>query len=118
MKSLILVVMLCTTFTLAQDAAAPDNSKHDKNSVTVQGCVSRETGDYILIKRDPGMTYELQATGKIRLHNYLGKRVEITGRTSPSLSTSSDAMARSGSPSSVTLSVNSIKILNNECTEP
>ena len=116
MKPLIVAEMLCAAFTLAQDASAPDNSKRDKDVVTVQGCVSRQNGDYILIKRDPGETYELQSTGKVRLHNYLGKRVEITGKTSPSLSTSADAASRSGSP--VTLSVSSIRIVDKECTEP
>ena len=42
------------------------------------------------------MTYELQATGKIKLRRYLGQRVEVTGTESPSMSTSSDTSARIG----------------------
>ncbi len=106
---------------LAQESNAPggssqDNSKHAKGLITVQGCVGRSTGDYILTKQDPGMTYELQATGKIKLSHYLGQRVEVTGNESPSLSTSSDTSARSGSPASVTLTITSIKTIDKECT--
>ena len=46
----------------------------------MQGCVSRFSGDYILMKQNPAMTYELQATGKTKLRQYLGQRVEVTGR--------------------------------------
>lgn len=104
---------------LAQDGTpsktSPHNSKDSKGQVTVQGCVTRSSGDYILIKQDPGMTYELQATGKIKFHQYLGQRVEVTGTESPSMSTSSDAMARMGSPASVTLTITSIKTIEKEC---
>jgi hypothetical protein len=81
----------------------------------VQGCVGRSSGDYVLTKQDPGMTYELQATGKIKIHQYLGQRVEVTGTESPSMSTSSDTSARSGSPSPVTLTITSIKTIEKEC---
>ena len=43
------------------------------------------------------MTYELQATGKIKLRHYLGQRVEAIGSESPTMSTSSDAMEKVGS---------------------
>jgi hypothetical protein len=81
----------------------------------VQGCVGRSSGDYILMKQDPGMTYELQATGKTKLRQYLGQQVEVTGTESPSMSTSSDTSARAGSPSPVTLTVTSIKTIDKEC---
>ena len=48
---------------LAQDSAQ-QNSKDTKGTVTIEGCVSRSSGDYILMKQDPAVTYELQATGK------------------------------------------------------
>jgi hypothetical protein len=41
------------------------NSKDSKGQVTVQGCVVRSSGDYILMKQDPAVTYELQAANKI-----------------------------------------------------
>jgi hypothetical protein len=67
------------------------------------------------MQQDPGVTYELQATGKTKLRNYLGRQVEVTGVESPSLSTSSDALTRTGSPSPVTLIITSIKTLEKEC---
>lgn len=81
----------------------------------MRGCVSRSSGDYGLIKQNPAMTYELQASGRIRLRDYLGQRVEIIGEESPTLSSSSDALNKTGSASSVTISVNSIKTLDKEC---
>lgn len=116
MKSVIFALLLAATLAAAQDnnsAPAQDNGKHDKNWVTVQGCVSRANGDYILIKQDPAITYELHRTGKIKLHEYLGQRVEVSGNTYTSMSTSSDATTRGPSP--ITISVSSIKTLDKAC---
>ena len=119
MKKMWLALLLSGSFLLAQNSnpsnASQQNSKDSKGQLTVQGCVARSSGDYILMKQDPGMTYELQATGKIRLRKYLGQRVEVTGRESPSMSTSSDFLARTGSPASVTLTITSIKTIAKEC---
>jgi hypothetical protein len=113
----LLIALLLSSGLLAQEtrdaASLPQSSKDE---ITVQGCVGRSGGDYVLTKRDPAMTYELQATGKTRLKNYLGQRVEVTGRESPSLSTSSDAMNKTGSASSVTLTISSIRTVDKECT--
>jgi len=114
------LLVFSSTFLLAQDgrtsSAGQDNSKHAKGEVTVQGCVSRASGDYILMKQDPAVTYELQATGKIKLRNYLGQRVEVTGRQSPSMSTSSDALTKTGAPAPVTITINSITTISKECS--
>jgi hypothetical protein len=105
MKKLgIAMMLLSASFLLAQDSKGP---------VTVQGCVSRSSGDYILTKQDPGVSYELQASGKTKLKQYLGQQVEVTGTESPSLSTSSDTSRRSASP--VTLTITSIKTIAKEC---
>jgi hypothetical protein len=117
MKHLWFALLLSSSFLLAQDSAPANPSQNNSNGqVTVQGCVSRSSGDYILMKQDPGVTYELQATGKMKLRQYLGHQVEVTGTQSPSLSTSSDSSARSGSPSPVTLTITSIKSIAKECT--
>jgi hypothetical protein len=114
---MIFALLISASFVAAQDKpTTPDNSKPTKNQITVQGCVSRSNGDYILMKQDPGVTYELQGSGKIKLHSYMGQRVEVTGQESPSMSTSSDAMNRTGSASPVTITVSSIKTLDKECT--
>ena len=120
-KTVLLVLVIWAGVLLAQESNPPsgssqDNSKHAKGQITVQGCVGRSTGDYILTKQDPGMTYELQATGKTKLRHYLGQRVEVTGNEAPSMSTSSDTSARMGSPAPVTLTIISIKTIDKECT--
>jgi len=120
MRTLCFVFLLSASFLLAQDntsnTASQHKSKSSKGEITVQGCVSRASGDYILMKQNPAITYELQATGKMRLRQYLGQRVEVTGKESPSMSTSSDAITKTGAPSPVTLTITSIKTLAKECT--
>jgi hypothetical protein len=88
----------------------------DSNQVTIQGCVAKSSGDYVLLKQNPAMTYELQGNKKNRLSQYLGQRVEVTGTTSPSMATSSDAITKMGAPSSVTLTISSIRTISEECT--
>lgn len=119
MRILCVVVLLSATMMLAQDSE-PANSQTSKSNgeVTITGCVSRSSGDYILMKTDPAVSYELQATGKTRLKHYLGQRVEVTGTTSPTLSSSSDAMAKMGSAAPVTLTISSIRMIAKDCTDP
>ncbi len=118
MRTWFFVLLLSSSFVLAQDSSMSQNTSRDsKGQVTIQGCVSRSSGDYILMRVDPAVTYELQPANKIRLSRYLGHRVEVVGKESPSLSTSSDTSARSGSPSPVTLTITSIKTLDKECSE-
>ena len=116
MKKLWFALLLSSSFLVVQSSLSQDTSKDSKGQVTVQGCVSRSSGDYILSQTDPAKTYELQATGKTKLGQYLGQQVEVTGRKSPSLSTSSDSMAKMGSPAPTTITVTSIKTLAKECT--
>ena len=120
MRKLWFALLLSGSFLLAQDTyptnTSQQNSKASKGEITVQGCVGRSSGDYVLTKQNPAMTYELQATGKTRLRNYMGQRVEVTGKESPSLSTSSDALNKTGSASSVTLTISSIRTIDKECS--
>jgi hypothetical protein len=62
------------------------SNNNQAESVTIRGCVGKSNGDYVLIKQNPGVTYQLQG-GKIRLKSYLGKLVEITETPSPTLRT-------------------------------
>ena len=120
MKKLWFALLLSSSFLLAQDSNAANTSqqksKDSKGEITVQGCVGRSSGDYVLTKQSPAVTYELQATGKTRLRNYMGQRVEVTGKESPTLSSSSDALNKTGSASSVTLTITSIRTIDKECT--
>jgi hypothetical protein len=120
MRKMCFVLLLSGSFLAAQDsnssAMSQGNSKDSKGQVTIQGCVDRSGGDFVLIKQDPAITYQLHATGKTKLSRYMGQRVEITGTKSPTMSTSSDALER-GSASPVTLNINSIKTIDKECPE-
>lgn len=120
MKTLWVCLVLSGGILLAQNSTSANTSqqksKDSKDEVTVQGCVSRSNGDYILMKQDPGVSYQLQATGKLRLRHYLGQRVEATGSESPTMSTSSDAMNKIGSAAPVTLTITSIRTVAKECT--
>lgn len=115
MKPFVVITLFLAASLLAQDSNPPVKH-HRKDEITVQGCISRSNGDYILMKQDPGITYQLQATGKTRLKNYLGQRVEVTAFESPTLSSSSDAMNKIGSAAPVTLSITSIKMLDKNCS--
>jgi hypothetical protein len=120
MKPFLFALLLSASFVLAQNnqsAASPANPNPPKGQVAYQGCVSRSSGDYILMKQNPAITYELQATGKIKLRHYMGQRVEITGQESPTMSTSSDTMARVGSAAPTTITISSIKTISKDCTE-
>jgi hypothetical protein len=118
MKKMWFALLLSSSFLLAQNSnpgtMSQDTSKDSKGPITIQGCVSRSNGDYILEKIDPAVSYELQAANKIKLSKYLGQQVEVIGKESPSLSTSSDSSRRAGS--SVTLTVTSIKTVAKECS--
>jgi hypothetical protein len=119
MRRFLLVLILSSGFLLAQSGNVPatdqNKSKTAQGQVTVQGCVDRERGDYILVQQEPGMTWELQGTGKIKVSKYFGQRVQITGTKVTSLDTSSDAVAVGGSPSPVTIMVSSVKVLDKSC---
>jgi len=120
-QTTLLVLVISAGALLAQDnnassSASHDNSEHANGQTTVQGCVGRSNGDYILVKQGPAVTYELQSSGKTKLDHYLGQQVEVTGRKSPSLSTSSDFLT-GRVPSPVTLTVTSIQTITKECTE-
>jgi len=103
----------------AVDANQSDaTQKHPKakDQITVRGCVSKLNTDYILTQAERGNSYQLQGSRKLRMKAYLGQQVEVTGTESPSMSTSSDYLARSGSASPVTISVTSIKTIASRCS--
>ena len=86
-----------------------------KGQVTVQGCVSRQSGDYILMQSDPANSYVLHAAAdNIKLSQYLGQQVKVTATKSPTLSDSSDS---GRSTSAVTLTVSSVKTISKECSK-
>ena len=112
MSRTILVVVLFVGGWLMAQANPDQSSKEQKGQATVQGCVSRSSGDYILMQSDPGNSYVLHAADNIKLAQYLGQQVKVTGTKSPTLSDSSDA---GRSTSAVTLTVSSVKTISKEC---
>jgi hypothetical protein len=93
--------------------AHSDRSPNDKQGqITVQGCVSRSSGDYVLMQLDPGNSYVLHSVDNIKLGRYLGQQVKITGTKSSTLSDTSDA---GRSAPSTTITVNSIRTISKEC---
>jgi hypothetical protein len=119
MKSWALLMLLLSASLFAQDsssAGGKNPSKQSKDQVTIRGCVSQSNGDYILMRQDPGVSYELESTSKTRLKNYFGKEVEIRGRKFPTLSSSSDALNKVGSAAPVTLKILSIRTINQSCS--
>lgn len=118
-----LVTLFAAASLMAQSAPDPlgrpnpPHSKKSKGEITVQGCLGRATGDYILTQTDPGNSFKLEkANRKLKLGPHLGEQVLVTGWKSPTLSSSSDALNRAGPPSSVTLMVTSISTVEKECT--
>ena len=113
-----MLAVLCTGIAATAQVgdANQDHPKKPKDQITVRGCVEKLNTDYILTQADEGNSYELQGSRKLRLGPYLGKEVEVTGRESPSMSTSSDFLARTGSASPVTITVTSIKTIAKRCS--
>jgi hypothetical protein len=113
-KTVLLGVLFVGSWLMAQ--ANPDQSQHPpdekKGQVTVQGCVSRASGNFVLMQSDPGNSYVLHATNKINLGHYLGQQVEVTGTESPTMSSSSDSGRRSAS---LTIMVDSINTISKQC---
>jgi hypothetical protein len=63
----------------------------NKDRSLYAGCVSRSSGDYVLMQPDPGNSYVLHSVDNIKLGRYLGQQVKITGTESPTLSDTSDS---------------------------
>jgi hypothetical protein len=111
-KTTLFVLFVGSCLITQSSQAQSQPSTKANGQVTVQGCVSRQSGDFILTESDPGNSYVLHSADKIKLGQYLGQQVKATGTKSPTLSDSSDA---GRSTSSVTLTVSSIKTISKEC---
>ena len=112
-KTTVFVLLFVGSCLIVQSGQAQSQpSTKAKEQVTVQGCVSRQSGDFILTQSDPANSYVLHAADNIKLSQYLGQQVKVTGTKSPTLSDSSDA---GRSTSAVTLTVSSVKTISKEC---
>jgi len=124
MKITLLLLLLCAGISVTAQAtnANPPNadqnhaSQKAKDQITVRGCLGRSNTDYILTQPEQGNSYELERSRKLRLGPYLGQEIEVTGSEYPSMSTSSDFLARTGSASPVTIRVTAIKTIQKRCS--
>jgi len=120
-KAIVVLALLYMGVSAAAQAntssTSQDHPKKAKDQITARGCVSKLNTDYILTQAEQGNSYQLQGSRKLRLGPYLGQQVEVTGTESPSMSTSSDYLARSGSASPVTITVTSIKTIAKRCSD-
>lgn len=111
--SVLTMVFLVSGWLLAQPSS-DQSTNAQGGQVTVQGCVTRLSGDFVLTKTDPGNTYVLHAAHNVKLAKYLGQQVKVVGTKSATLNDTSDA-ARATSP--VTITVNSISTISKECKD-
>jgi hypothetical protein len=121
-KVCLLLLLFSGSFVLTQDgdssATSQDNSKDSKGQqVTVQGCVGRFGDDYTLTRVNAEQTYQLQGNG-VKLRDYLGQMVEVTGTTGASLGTTAPNEATTGSASPITLTVTSVRKIEDKCPVP
>ena len=114
-KAIVLVVLFAGGWLMAQakQDQAQNQQKEKNGQVAVQGCVTRSSGEFLLMQSNAGNSYVLEATRKIKFEPYLGHQVQVTGSESPTMSTSSNSRRRAGSP--VTILVDSISTISKRC---
>ncbi len=123
-RTTVLALVFVASWLMAQSGPAEPSgaskrpAKHSKDEITVQGCLITQKGDYVLMQADPGNTYGLEKSNKVKLDlsQYYGEQVEVTGWERPSLSTSSDTFVPNRGVSSVTIVVESVRMLAKRCT--
>lgn len=113
-KVIAFVLLFLSASLVAQVGQDPSNnsSQKEKGRITVQGCVGRSSGDFVLIQTDPGNSYVLRPNGKIKLEHYLGHQVQVTGAESSTMRISSNG----GKGSSISITVDSINTISKRCT--
>jgi hypothetical protein len=114
-RTIVFAMLLASGWFTAQanQDQAQQPPKEKPGHVSVQGCVSRSSGDFTLTQSDPGNTYVIRPSGKIKLDPYLGQQVEVTGQKTPTPSNSSNYNRRPAS--AVTIVVESIKTIAAQC---
>lgn len=118
-KMTLLAVLFAVSSLMAQSGpgqSSSGNKRPSKNpELTVQGCLGSDKGDYVLMQTDPSNLYELVESHQVKLGAHFGEQVEITGREISTLSTSSDTFVSGQGVSSVTIVVESIRMLAKQC---
>jgi hypothetical protein len=111
-KTTMVLALLIGGGCLVAQANSDGSPNNKQGQVTVQGCVSRSSGDYVLVQFDPGNSYVLHSANDIKLGHYLGEEVSVIGTEAPTLSDTSDT---GRSAPTTTIMVNSISTISKEC---
>ncbi len=114
----LLTVLSTVSLLVAQNGSNQSSGANKRHhpEITLQGCLGTQKGDYVLVQADPGATYELEESHDIKLGPHIGEQVEVTGWERPSLATSSDVFVPSHGVGSVTIAVESVRMLAKRCT--
>lgn len=113
-KTIVMVLVVAGCLMAQGQDESQQSPKEQTDRLTTQGCVSRSIDRYILMQPDPGHSYGLEATGKIKFDQYLGQQVEVVGNISPTASTSSTSRHAFGPAE--TIVVDSIHTIAKRCT--
>jgi co-chaperonin GroES (HSP10) len=108
-----MISLLLLGTVVASGQNSEQTSDENKGEVTVTGCVSRLNTNFILMQSEPAQSFKLEEGKKVKLEQYLGKEVEITGEESHSLSSSSPS-ATTANP--LTLKIHSLKLIHKRCS--
>ncbi len=121
MKSVLLAFtfLLGTGWTFAQSTAAPDQegSSHrsypEGSEQTVNGCLGKSNGKYVLTRKDV-TSFELTG-GTSKLSNHVGQEVKVTGMVVAKSGTNGTEEGTGTGGTVITLRVNSIKQIAGTC---
>lgn len=113
-RIIVLLLLVSNTWLIAQQNHSQAQQNGQNGQVKVQGCISRASGDFILMQTDPANSYVLETTRNLKFEPYLGQQVEVTGNESPTMSSSSTY--RKAPAGSVTITVTSITTISKRCT--
>jgi len=117
-KPFILAVLFVGGWLMAQEnQGQPEHPPQGKNEhITVEGCVSRSGGHYILMQADSSHSFVLEAPSTIDVGQYLGHQVAVTGTESHTSPTSGHSIRETGGGPQVTIMADSIKTISERCT--
>jgi Protein of unknown function (DUF5818) len=111
-------LLVSTSWLLAQNQDSPTRSGQNGTAgqTTIQGCLQESNGRYTLTS-DSGMTYLLQGAGST-LSKHVGHEVRITGATSSTGSSHSEADPAAGASEKTeeTLTIESVKHISKTCS--
>jgi hypothetical protein len=111
---LLSLIVLCGCLALAQDTPGGQmTNPNDRASVdanTIEGCLTGSDGNYMLIEKDTGTTYNLIGSNH-RLGKHVGQEVAISGKLKRGVASASFPTGSEGP----TLKVSYINTISRQC---